>query len=195
MRTLLSLLAGAVLLLGPTPGRATLFDFTGSLSLEIGSLDPAVLPAITAAQVNITTTAGGNAIQSLTLPKSQFAERVFLPVPNNFPIIQIVLTGRVHTVGSSTETGPLKNDQIVLTRGGNCDAGHLTRSPTHTPGSQPGPLRGIRCPGGGLAGFGALNGTALVGIFKAQFTTLIHTFFSSVSAIPIGTAVHTRAPA
>ncbi len=62
MRMLVFLLAAAVLLLTPTQSRATLMGFTGSMTFTIGTLDPAVVPAIPAAQADIKTTAQGNQI-------------------------------------------------------------------------------------------------------------------------------------
>jgi hypothetical protein len=80
--------------------------------------------------------AGGHPIQSLQIPPGAFATSITVPVQNVFPIVQLRFP-------------LLANGSVAVTSGGICTAGHSN----------------VVCPGGGLAGFGPLMGTAVLGLF------------------------------
>jgi hypothetical protein len=191
MRKILFALISFVVVTVAAPSGATVMQFTGVMDIRIGlSIPPGTLEA--SGMATLQQTAGGK-ITQLTIPSSFIADRTFLPVPNAFPIIQVVLTG----VGGGSPGGgnPLLNSSIMLTYGNTCDAGHLAPYPpptVHLSGSAtqmqvPGELRGIRCPGGKLAGFGGLKGSAFVGIFFSPW--IGHTTFSF--STQTATQVHT----
>jgi hypothetical protein len=193
MRKFLFALVSFVVVTVAAPSGAAVMNFTGALDIRIGlSIPPGRL--VGSGTATLQQTAGGK-ITQLTIPPSFLSDRTFLPVPNAFPIIQVVLTG----VGGGSPGGgnPLLNSSIMLTYGNTCDAGHLAPYPPatiHVTGSGtqmqvPGKLRGIRCPGGKLAGFGGLDGSAFVGIFFAPVSA--HTTFSST--FPTATLLHTAA--
>jgi hypothetical protein len=176
MRKLLFALTSFVAVTLAAPSRATVMDFTGEMFIRIGAtIPPATLTG--SGTASLQTSAGGRVTQ-LTIPKGFFSNRTFLPVPNAFPIIQVVLTGTA---------GGLTNQTIMVTDAGVCnpDPAHISSFPPTGMGNVP--KRGINCPGGGLAGFGGLGGTAFVGLFFAPVNS--HTPFSSFA--PIGTLVHT----
>lgn len=139
---------------------AAVVPFTGVLSLQIGGLPTIPIPGSGVATVN--GSARGDAIGSLMLPSrafvpvartgpipGQFGSTIALPVPNAYPIVWLALQ--------------VANGAITVTSGGSCTAGHPN----------------VSCPGGGLAGFGGLMGTARVGLF------LTHTGGSSSGTQPV----------
>jgi hypothetical protein len=215
MRQFLFTLVSFVVVTVAAPSGATVMNFTGEMFIRIGqTIPPATLTG--SGTASLQQTAGGKVTQ-LTIPQGFFSKRTFLPVPNAFPIIQVVLTAplvpvtehdpqseavtvTIHTqqsqgtpVMTRTRTG-LTNQSIRLATPlvtGVTSAGVCNPDPAHlvsTPATPMGGLRkrGIKCPGGGLAGFGGLGGSALVGLFFAPVNT--HTVLSSFNAI--GTLVH-----
>jgi hypothetical protein len=142
------------------PGSAALVPFEGVLSLTIGTLPTIPIPGGGVATVN--GSAGGDTISSLVLPSRAFVivnragptpgvttSKISLVVPNAFPIVQLMLR--------------VANGAITVTSGGSCTAGHPN----------------VSCPGGGLAGFGGLQGSARVGLFYT------HTAASSSGTQPV----------
>jgi hypothetical protein len=170
MRKLLFALTSVIAVTVAPPSRATVMDFTGEMFVRIGAtIPPGILTGSGTASLQTST---GGKVTQLTIPPGFFSDRTFLPVPNAFPIIQVVLTG---VAGAN----PLRNHTIMLTDGNGCDAGHLTSFGN-------GNLRGVRCPGGKLAGFGGLDGSAFVGLFFSQGS-----FHTSVSSTSFAALVHT----
>jgi hypothetical protein len=135
MRLLLGFAAAFALAIGAAaPASASSVPFSGTLSVQIGTLPPIPVPGSGTATVN--GSAGGHPITSVTIPGGAFATSLTVAVPNAFPIVQLAFP-------------VLSNGPISVASGGGCTAGHPNLS----------------CPGSGLAGFGGVVGTALVGIF------------------------------
>ena len=101
MRRLMGLSVSVLILAAGSTSQATLISMTGALSVTIGVLDPAVIPSVPGAMANLTTTAGGNAIQSLTLPEAlakallRFAlhrrTRAIVSLHGPNPVVQTIL--------------------------------------------------------------------------------------------------------
>jgi hypothetical protein len=94
------------------------------------------IPVSGSGTATVNGSAGGHPITSLTIPASAFSTSLTVAVPNAFPIVQLAFP-------------VLANGPISVASGGGCTAGHPN----------------LICPGTGLAGFGGVVGTALVGIF------------------------------
>jgi hypothetical protein len=117
------------------PGSAAVVPFTGTMSIQIGPLPEVSVAGSGLATVN--GSAGGHPITSLVIPAGAFATTALtLPVPNLYPIVQLKFPS-------------LSNRTVGVMAGGSCTASHPN----------------VSCPGGGLAGFGTIQGDALIGIF------------------------------
>lgn len=153
MRKLLGVLAAAALVIGVSaPVNAAVVPFTGALTVQIGTLPGVPVPG--SGSVTVNSSAGGHPIHGLVIPQGVFATSISkFVVPNAFPIIQVAFP-------------TLFNATISVNSGATCTKGHPN----------------VQCAGAGasgLAGFGGLVGTALVGIFSQ------HTTVSGTTPIPV----------
>lgn len=149
MDRLLKLTAGSVLaLLLAAPAHAAQVQFTGTLEITIGTLPTIPVSGSGVADVSLATGAGtlpAGAFATVAIPSRAFQTALNAPVPNAFPIVQIQLAG-------PGGTGSLQNGAITVSQGGTCTRTHPN----------------VACPGGGLAGFGGLSGSAIVGLFTTH---------------------------